>query len=145
MHSRTDNFAGLESQTDAVRFEFEFRHRREQEVVECDRIQRAQPALHSIYLLELSLLSHRGRRKADFEWTQRQTEALDHFLNEYSDALMQIAAWIAQERGAPVRITDDSIQLLQQTFEEHSSPNSRAITDICQKMVSSLLVLGNEC
>jgi len=139
-----DNFASLESQTDAARFEFQFRHRREQEIAECERIQRAQPALRSIYLLELSLLSHRGRREIDFELTQDQNQALDHFLNEYSDELMHIAAWIAHEEDAPARITDDSIQLLQQSFENHSSPNSQAITDICQKMVSSLLMLRNE-
>jgi multidrug resistance protein MdtO len=139
-----DNFASLESQTDAARFEFQFRHRREQEIAECERIQRAQPALRSIYLLELSLLSHRGRREIDFELTQDQNQALDHFLNEYSDELMHIAAWIGHEEDAPARITDDSIQLLQQSFENHSSPNSQAITDICQKMVSSLLMLRNE-
>ena len=58
---------------------------------------------------------------------------------------MHIAAWIAREEDAPARISDDSIRLLQQTFEDHSSPNSQAIADICQKMVSSLLMLRNEC
>ena len=140
-----DNFASLESQTDAARFEFEFRHRREEDVAECDQIQRAQPALRSIYLLELSLLSHRGRREIESELTQRQNQALDHFLNEYSDELMHIAAWIAHQENAPARITDDSIRLLQQSFEDHSSRNEQAITDICQKMVSSLLMLQNEC
>jgi multidrug resistance protein MdtO len=140
-----DNFASLESQTDAARFEFEFRHRREQDVAECDRIQRAQPALRSIYLLELSLLSHRGRREIDSELTQHQNQALDHFLNEYSDGLVHIAAWIAHEEHAPARITDDSIRLLLQSFEEPSSRNSQAISDICQKMVSSFLLLRNAC
>ena len=140
-----DNFASLESLTDAVRFEFEFRHRREEQVAECERIQRAQPALRSIYLLELSLLSHRGRREIDSELTQHQNQALDHFLNEYSDELMHIAAWIAYEEDAPARITDDSIRLLQQAFEDHSSTNSQGIADICQNLVSSLLVLRNEC
>jgi multidrug resistance protein MdtO len=140
-----DNFASLESQTDAARFEFEFRHQREQDIAECERIQRVQPELRSVYLLELSLLSHRGRREIDSELTQHQNQALDHFLNEYSDELMHIAAWIAHEEDAPARITDDSIRLLQQTFEDHSSPNSQAITDICQKMVSSLLMLRNQC
>jgi hypothetical protein len=77
--------------------------------------------------------------------TQHQNQALDHFLNEYSDALMHIAAWIAHEEDAPARITHDSIRLLLQAFEDHTSPNSQAITDICQKMVSSLLILRNEC
>src|SRR5271163_2887764 len=140
-----DNFASLESQTDAARFEFEFRHQGEADVAECDRIQRAQPALRSIFLLELSLLSHRGRRENDSELTLQQNQALDYFLNEYSDELMHIAAWIAHEEDAPARITDDSIRLLQQSFEDHSSQNSRAITDICQKMVSSVLMLRNEC
>jgi multidrug resistance protein MdtO len=140
-----DNFASLESQTDAARFEFEFRHRREEDVAEWDRIQRAQPALRSIFLLELSLLSHRGRPGIDSELTQHQNQALDRFLNECSDALMHIAAWIAHEKDAPARITHDSIRLLQQAFEDHTSPNSQAITDICQKMVSSLLILRNQC
>ncbi len=140
-----DNFATLESQSDAARFEFEFRQRREEDIPECGRIERAQPALRSIYLLELSLLSHRGRREIDSELTQQQNQALDGFLNEYSDELMHIAAWIAHQEDAPARITDDSIRPLQQAFEEHSSANSQAITDICQKMVSSLLMLRNEC
>jgi multidrug resistance protein MdtO len=140
-----DNFASLESQTDAARFEFEFRHQREQDIAECERIQRVQPELRSIYLLELSLLSHRGRREVDSELTQQQNQALDHFLSEYSDELMHLAAWIAHEEDAPARITDDSIRLLQQSFEADSSPNSQAITDICQKMVSSILMLRNEC
>jgi multidrug resistance protein MdtO len=140
-----ENFAGLESQVDTARFEFEFLHRREKDVAECERIERAQPALRSIFLLELSLLTHRGRREIDSELTQHQNQALDHFLNEYSNKLMHTAAWIAHEEEAPARITDDSIRLLQQTFEDHSSPNSQAITDICQKMVSSLIMLRNEC
>jgi hypothetical protein len=77
--------------------------------------------------------------------TQQQNQALDGFLSEYSDGLMHIAAWIAHQEDAPARITDDSIRPLQQAFEEHSSANSQAITDICQKMVSSLLMLRNEC
>jgi multidrug resistance protein MdtO len=139
-----DNFAGLESQTDTAQFEFGFRHKREEEVTECERIQRAQPALRSIYLLELSLLSHRGRREIDVELTEQQNKALDRFLSEYSGELMHIAAWIAHEESVPARFTDDSIQLLQQSFEDHSSRNAQAIADICQKMVSSLLLLRNE-
>jgi multidrug resistance protein MdtO len=140
-----DNFASLESQTDAARFEFEFRHRREEDVAEWERIQRAQPALRSIFLLELSLISHRERREIDSELTQHQNQALDHFLNEYSDELMHIAAGIAHEEDTPARITDDSIRPLQQPFEDQGSPNSQAITDICQKMASSLLMLRNAC
>jgi multidrug resistance protein MdtO len=140
-----DNFASLESQVDAARFEFEFRHRREEDVAEWERIQRAQPALRSIFLLELTLLSHRGRREIDSELTQHQNQALAHFLNEYSDELMHIAAWIAHEEDAPARITDDSTRLLQQAFEDHSSTNSEAINDVCQKMVSYVLMLRNQC
>jgi hypothetical protein len=101
--------------------------------------------LRSIFLLELSLLSHRGRREIGSELTRDQNQALDRFLSEYSDELMHIAAWIAHEEGPPARISDDSIRPLQQTLEKQSSPNSQAITDICQKMVSSLLILRNEC
>ncbi len=140
-----DNFVTLESQADAVRFEVAFRRRREQDVADSERFQRAQPALRSIYLLELSLLSHRGRRETGSELTQQQNDVLDHFLNEYSHELMHIAAWIAREEDAPARLNDDSVLLSKQAFEDQSSPNSRAISDICLKMVSSLLILRNEC
>ena len=140
-----DNFAALTSQIDTAQFEFQFRHGREQDITECERIQRAQPSLRSIYLLELSLLSHRGRREIDSEWSPRQDQALDHFLNEYSNELMHIAAWIAHEEDAPAPISGDSTRLLRQTLEDHSSPNSQAITDICQKMASSLVLLRDEC
>jgi multidrug resistance protein MdtO len=140
-----DNFVNLESQTDAARFEFEFRYRRKEKVAECERIQRTQPALRSIYLLELSLLSHRGRPESDSVLTAGQNQALDHFLGEYSAKLMHIAEWIGHEEEAPARVSDDSMRLLQQTFESHNSPNSQAIIDICQKMLSSLFMLRNEC
>jgi multidrug resistance protein MdtO len=140
-----DNFASLTSQMDTVQFEFEFRQRRELDVVEWQRIQRAQPALRSIYLLEASLLSHRGRREIDSQLTQQQNQALDHFLNEYSEELMHIVAWITREEDAPASISDDSIRRLRQAFEDLPSPNSRAITDICQKMISSLLMLRDKC
>ena len=139
-----DNFAALESQVDPVRFEFEFRPRRKEDVGESDRIQRARPALRSIYLLELSLLSHRERGEVDSALTQDQNQALDHFLNKYGDELMHIAAWIAHEEDAPA-IPQDSFLLLRQSFEKHDSPSSRAITDLCRKMISSLLTLRNEC
>lgn len=140
-----DNFASLESQMDTARFEFEFRHRREEDVVECGRIQRTQPALRSIFLLELSLFSHRGRQEINSELTQCQIQALDHFLSEYSDSLMHIAAWIASEEDTPLQISDDSILVSQQTLEDHSSTNSQAIIDICQKVVSSLRGLRSGC
>jgi hypothetical protein len=57
----------------------------------------------------------------------------------------QISSGEFHEEAGRASIDDDSIRLLQQTFENHSSPNSQAITDICQKMVSSLLMLRNEC
>jgi multidrug resistance protein MdtO len=139
-----DNFASLESQADPVRLEFEFRRRRREDIAERDRIQRAQPELRSIYLLELSLLSHRERQEIGSELTQEQNQALDHFLNQFSRELMHIAAWIAQEQAAPA-IADDSIRQLQQTFAGHISPNSQAIADICEKMFSSILSLRNEC
>ena len=99
--------------------------------------------MRSIYLLELTLLSHRRRREIDSELTQPQNQVLDHFLNEYSDKLMHIAAWIAHEEDAPEPIADDSVRQLQQILDR--SPNSQAVANICQKMVASLLILRNEC
>ncbi|MGA8161797.1 MAG: hypothetical protein WCB76_13355, partial [Acidobacteriaceae bacterium] len=73
-------------------------------------------------------------------------QVLDHFLNEYRDRLMHVAGWIANDSdAAPEGMADDSIRLLQQTFEEHGSPNARAIADICEKMASSLLMLRDDC
>ena len=140
-----ESFASLESQMDAARFEFEFRHRREEDVAECGRIRRVQPGLRSIFLLELSLLSHRGRQAMGAGLTQRQTEGLDRFLAGYSAELTRIAAWIADEEEAPARISEESIEGLQQTFASQRSPRAQAIADICQRMVSSLLVVRSEC
>ena len=139
-----ENFAKLESLTDAVRFEYEFRHRRAKDAAECVRIQRVQPWLRSIYLLELSLLSHRGRG-ADTEITEQQNQALDDLLDEYGDKLTHIAAWIAHKEDAPAPIGDDSVRLLRRAFEMQASPNSRAIDVICQKMIASFLMLRSEC
>jgi multidrug resistance protein MdtO len=136
-----DNFASLEAQMDTARFEYEFRHRREKDVAVCEQIQRAQPALRSIYLLENTLLSHRRRP----EMTGHQNQALDDFLKEFSDELMHNAGWIAHEKDAPAGISDDSMRVLQHAFEDPSSPNSQGIIDICQRMVSSLLMLRNQC
>jgi multidrug resistance protein MdtO len=140
-----ENFASLESQTDAVRFEFEFRHRPEEDVAACGRIQRVQPWLRSIYLLELTLLSHRHRRASGREMTEQQDQALDHLLGDYSDKLMHIASWIAREEDPPAPIGDHSIQLLRTAFESQTSPSSQAIDDICQKMIASFLMLRSEC
>jgi hypothetical protein len=140
-----ENFASLGSQMEAARFEFEFRRRREEDIAECVRIQRVQPGLRSVFLLELSLQSHRARPKVDSELTRQQTQALDEFLEEYSDGLRHIAAWISQEEQTPAPFKEDSIRQLQQSFENHSSPNAEAIVDICQKMVSSLHMVRNEC
>lgn len=139
-----DGFATLTTEIDTAQFEFQFRHRRVEDIAECERIQRIQPALQSIYLLELSLLLHRGRAESDSELTARQNRALDDFLQDYSDELMHIAAWIAHEEVAPAQITHDSIRPLLRAFEDHTSPNSQAMRDICQKMVSSLAILRNE-
>jgi multidrug resistance protein MdtO len=140
-----DNFAGLESQTDAARFESQFRGRSQEKIAECDRIQRAQPALRSIFLLELTLLSYRVRRESGIELTRQQNQALDVFLNKYSGELMHIAAWIAHEAGAPAGPAGDSSEPLVQMLQENNSANSRVIADICQKMSFSLSMLRNEC
>jgi multidrug resistance protein MdtO len=139
-----DNFAGLESQTETAQFEFQFRRRRPEDVAECERIQRTQPALRSIFLLELSLLSHRWRREIDSELTEQQNQTLANFLNEYSGELMHIAARIAHEEREPTRMTGDSIRLLQQSVADHGSQTSLAIINVCEKMVSSLLLLRIE-
>ena len=136
-----DNFAGLASQTDTVQFEFEFRQRRKGEVAERDRIERSQPVLRCIYVLELSLLSHRGRRGVGPELTQRQNEALDRFLKDYGDALLQAGAGIAHEQTSARLRVADSARLLDMVIEEHITPRTRAMRDTCHKMVSSLLLL----
>jgi multidrug resistance protein MdtO len=137
-----DNFTSLASQMDAVQFEFQFHHRREQDVAKWEWAQRAQPDLRSIFVLELSLLSHRGRWENASELTSVQVQALDHFLTEFSGELMHTAAWMAHEEDAAApRVLNDPIQRLQEAYEGHSTSNSQAILDICQQMVSSLVML----
>jgi multidrug resistance protein MdtO len=139
-----DNFANLESQMEAARFEVEFRHRGEREMIQCQLIQRTQPWLRSIYLLELSLLSHRARRENGSQSSLQQIQALDHFLIEYSDRLGHIARWIAGEEEAPAPIFDN-LRLSLQTSENDNSTSAQVMEDICQKMVSSFLMLRSEC
>ncbi|MGB9148183.1 MAG: FUSC family protein [Acidobacteriaceae bacterium] len=141
-----DNFASLESQMDAARFEFEFRQQREADVAECERIQGTQPTLREIFLLELSLLSHRRQWDANSDLTPRQNRDLDQFLREYSDELLHTAAWIEGEEKAPARIREDSLLQIIQSFESHGAPKPQVIADICQKMSSALLALQeSEC
>ena len=140
-----DNFASLESQMDAARFEFEFRHRREDAAVECGRIQRVQPGLRSIFLLELSLLSHREQLVRASGLTQGEAQELDEFLKHFSDELLHIAAWIAEEEEAPAHISRDSLKSMRQSFENQRSPGAGAVADICEKMTSALLTLQAEC
>lgn len=139
-----DNFANLESQIEAARFEFEFRHRGERQLIQCRRIQRLQPWLRSIYLLELSLLSHRARLETGLKSTQQQGRALDHFLVEYSDRLGHVARWIAGEEETPTPIFD-TFRLSPQKSESDNSTSAQVMEDICQKMVSSFLMLRSEC
>jgi len=135
-----DNFASLESLMDAARFEFQFRHRRQEDIPECRRIEKLQPELRSIFLLELSLLSHRERSVSTSAWTTHQTQELDRFLTEYSRQLLHAASWIAGEEPA-ARPNDDFSHQLRDAFAD----NSQAIPDICERMVSSLSMLEGEC
>ena len=136
-----DNFANLESQMDAARFEFEFRHRSEKDNSECQRIQRIQPWLWSIFLLKLSLLSHRGKPEIDSDVSWHETQALETFLKKYNERLVQIAAWLAREEIAAEHVSVHSIRQMLQTAEDQGLSKSQAVLDICQKMVSSLLEL----
>jgi multidrug resistance protein MdtO len=140
-----DNFAAMDSQIDAVRFEFEFRGRREGDLAECARIQGIQPWLRSIYLLRLALDSPHARRESSSSLTPDQDEALAHFLKRCGDQLMHVAAWIAREENEPAPISDDFIQSIRQAFESGASPDLQVIDDICQKISVSLLMLSNAC
>ncbi|GEM_PF-4755919 len=56
---------------------------------------------------------------------------------------MHVAVSVAHEAdAAPARVADDSIKQLRQIFDGQSSPATQAITDICQRMLSSLLILS---
>jgi multidrug resistance protein MdtO len=106
-----DNFASLTSQMDSVQFEFEFRQRRDENVFEWQRIETAQPALRSIYLLEYSLLSYRGRPEIASQLSQGQNHALDHFLIEYSNALTHIASQIEMKATKKEKVRLERIEL----------------------------------
>lgn len=140
-----ENFANLESQMDAARFEFEFRKRQEQEIAECGRIQKIQPGLRELFLLELSLLSHRERSQTNFDLTQQQRDDVDRFMREYSDGLMRVATWVEGEEKAPLHIGEDSLPQIHHSLESHGSLNSQSIADLCRKMMSVLLTLQSEC
>lgn len=135
-----DSFNGLTSHMDAVLFQFGAH--REKDLSARELLRLTEPTLRSIYVGELELLEFRWRRGIGSELTPQQNEALTHFLDEYSDELMLIAALIAHEAdAAPACMAANSIRLLRRAFEDHLSPTSQAITSICQEMVSSVLML----
>lgn len=138
-----DNFASLASQMDTLQFELEFHQRRRTDVVEKNRIKKVQPPLRCIYVLELSLMSHRDRRDATPQLTARQNDALDQFLNDCSQALLFIAARIEQGGTAAPAGACDCVRRLGSAFEGKSSPRTEAIADICAKMASSLRMLDS--
>jgi len=78
--------------------------------------------------------------------TQQQNEALDRFLRDFGDELMQIAACVAHESGtARASFDEASSRGVLKAFEDHVSPSSSAIFAICQQMITSLLSLGSDC
>jgi hypothetical protein len=92
--------------------------------------------------LELAILQYRRRREINSELTQQQNEALDQFLDEYTNALAHITAWDGHKSdAASERVDDASAQGVQQAFERSPSAYSSAIVTICQQMVASLLSL----
>jgi multidrug resistance protein MdtO len=141
-----DNFVNLASQLDALRLESEFSARHEEDAAARERFKRAEPAARSIFVSELDLLQHRQRRESAVELTQQQNEALDRFLNAYSDALLYNAACVAHEPAtAPAPFDEASARRVLQAFEKPVSPSSTTIFAICQQMITSLLSLSGVC
>ncbi len=65
--------------------------------------------MRSIYVLELSLLQYRDRKEIGHALTRQQKEALNRFLNEYSESLLHIAAITEHGPQAPCS-SSESVQ-----------------------------------
>ena len=137
-----ENFTTLASQMDSVQFEFGHTRSRELDIIERENVQRAQPALRSIFVLELSLSRYRDLMETESELTPEQREALSLFLHRYSSSLANTAAAEPDVQIAPGQL-DDSAQRLRRTFQEHDSAYSTAILDISERMLASLSLLTN--
>jgi multidrug resistance protein MdtO len=137
-----DNFTTLASQMDSVQFEFGYTHGRALDIIERENVQRAQPALRSIFVLELSLSRYRDLMETESELTLEQGEALNLFLHRYSSSLTNTAAAKPDAQIAPTQL-DDSTQRLRRAFQEHDSAYSAAILDISERMIASLSLLRN--
>jgi multidrug resistance protein MdtO len=137
-----DNFTTLASQMDSVQFEFGYARGRELDIIERENVQRAQPALRSIFVLELSLLRYRASMETESELTLEQGEALNLFLQRYSSSLTNTAEAKLDVQSGPT-LLDDCAQRLRRAFQEHDLAYSAAILDISERMLGSLSLLRN--
>jgi hypothetical protein len=136
-----DGFVNLASQMDTVPFELRYGPGNERNLVECHSMQRTQPLLRWIYVLELSLPLYRGWTETESTLTEQQDEVLNIFLHEYSNSLTNIAVSAEHEPHAAPAPIDDLAQRLRQVFQEHISPSSAAVVDICERMLVALHAL----
>ncbi|HUN83657.1 MAG TPA: hypothetical protein VMU48_04725, partial [Terracidiphilus sp.] len=137
-----ENFTTLASQMDSVQFEFGNARGRELDIIERENVQRAQLALRSIFVLELSLSRYRDLMETESELTPDQREALSLFLHRYSISLANTAAAEPDVQIAPTQL-DDSTHGLRRAFQEHDSAYSTAILDISERMLASLSLSTN--
>jgi multidrug resistance protein MdtO len=133
-----DSFTSLASQMESVQFERGYGPSHQQDVVDRETSRRAQLAMRSIYVLELSLLQYRGLTKIEHALTRQQKEALNRFLNEYSASLLHIAAITEHGPRAPRSSTDDSALRVLQALHDKALPYSPVVLYICEQMVASL-------
>ena len=112
------------------------------DIIERENVQRAQPALRSIFVLELSLLRYRASMETESELTLEQGEALNLFLQRYSSSLTNTVDAKLDAESSPT-LLDASAQRLRRAFQRHDSAYSAAILDISERMIASLSLLRN--
>jgi multidrug resistance protein MdtO len=133
------------SQMDAV--QFEFGPEREQNLKLREKMQKVQPALRSIYLLEITLHQYRTRPGVDAHVSESTRRVLDQFLRAYATSLDCIAE--AFEGGSHFdeeQPVEQSERRLEAELEQHSDwQDALAVERICRQMIESLRSLPKAC
>lgn len=130
-----DGFTSLAAQMDAV--QFEFGPRRAPQLAVRERLQSAQPAMRSIYLLALAFLQYRSHPSCAAEFTGEQVRQIDAFLSDYTGSLRQLANAFDRDTAAPP-LPPDPTSSLRGALDGHVSPHTPAILSLSRQMTASL-------
>ena len=133
-----DSFSQMNAQADAV--PFEFGPRRMQKLRERERMQAMQPAMRSLFLLEIALLES-GQLMSGARVRAANVPALQDFLTRNRDALREIAGLRVPVAAAKIERTQAAVAAVRDALGKlrgEVDAESGSLLALCTSMVSSL-------